>query len=92
MIRFALLSVLMIGAPSAAAKEVLICETEAVRLELTPLTQDTKFICPQIKEAKTLPELYRLGWRLIQYGGNSRINKSNPGVSEMSLVIVMEKD
>ena len=53
------------------------------------MTQDTKFICPGIKEAKSLPELYKLGWRLIQLGGNNRFAA---GVSKMSLLAILEKD
>ena len=56
---------------------------------ITPMTQDTKFICPGINEAKSLPELYKLGWRLIQLGGNNRFAA---GVSKMSLLAILEKD
>ena len=90
--RVAMLLVLISAAGSVSAKEVLVCETAPKRQELTPLTQETQFICPGIQGAKTLPDLYRLGWRLIQYGGNNRINASNPGMSEMTLVAVLEKD
>lgn len=91
MLRYAMLLMLLSAASSVSAKEVLICETAPVRNQLTPLTQETKFICPGIKEAKTLPELYRLGWRLIQYGGNNRVN-TGTGMADMSLVVALEKD
>ena len=91
MFRYAMLLMLLCVAGSVSAKEVLICETAPTHLEITPLTQETKFICPGIKDAKTLPELYRLGWRLIQYGGNNRVN-TGTGMSDMSLVVALEKD
>ncbi|TBV69788.1 hypothetical protein [Pseudoxanthomonas winnipegensis] len=92
MLRYAMPLLLLSIAFSVSAKEVLICETAPTRQEITPLTQETKFICPGVKDAKTLPELYRMGWRLIQYGGNNRVNMSNPALSEMTLVVALEKD
>ena len=86
----AVVLVALLGLSSAvSAKEVLVCETEPTANTLTPMTQDTKFICPGINEAKSLPELYKLGWRFIQLGGNNRFAA---GVSKMSLLAILEKD
>ena len=89
MYRAILMAALLATAGSASAKEVLVCETEPTANVLTPMTQETKFICPGIKEAKTLPDLYKLGWRLVQLGGNNRYEAP---VSKLSLLIILEKD
>ena len=89
MYRAILMAALLATAGSASAKEVLVCETEPTANVLTPMTQETKFICPGIKEAKSLPDLYKLGWRLVQLGGNNRYEAP---VAKMSLLIILEKD
>ena len=89
MYRAILMVAMLATAGVASAKEVLVCETEPTANVLTPMTQETKFICPGIKEAKSLPDLYKLGWRLVQLGGNNRYEAP---VAKMSLLIILEKD
>ena len=89
MYRVFLFVALLATAGVASAKEVLVCETEPTANVLTPMTQETKFICQGIQEGKTLPELYKLGWRLIQLGANNRFGTP---VSKLSLMIILEKD
>lgn len=89
MYRAILMVAMLATAGVASAKEVLVCETEPTANVMTPMTQETKFICPGIKEAKTLPDLYKLGWRLVQLGGNNRYEAP---VAKMSLLIILEKD
>ena len=89
MYRAILMVAMLATAGVASAKEVLVCETEPTANVMTPMTQETKFICLGIKEAKTLPDLYKLGWRLVQLGGNNRYEAP---VAKMSLLIILEKD
>lgn len=89
MYRAILMVAMLATAGVASAKEVLVCETEPTANVMTPMTQETKFICPGIKEAKTLPDLYKLGWRLVQLGGNNRYEAP---VAKMSLLIILEMD
>ena len=84
---------LMVPAGTAMAHEVLICETEPTSplVGLPVITQETKYICPGIQEKQTLPQLYRLGWRLIQVTGNNRTSPSNPANPGSSIVVILEK-
>lgn len=87
---------LMVPAGTAMAHEVLICETEpASPLTGGPaITQETRYACPGIQEKQTLPQLYRLGWRLIQVAGNNRtdpLNPANPSNPGVSIVVILEK-
>ncbi len=81
--------VLLAMAGSAHAKEVLVCETKPAANTVAVTTQDTIYHCPKIEGGKTLPELYRLGWRLIQMGGNARVTAVG---AETSMFIILEKD
>ncbi len=87
--RFIAVAALLAIAGSVQAKEVLICETEPVSNAVPITNQDTVFHCPKIEGGKTLPELYRSGWRLIHMTANSR--PTGMGASA-SLVLILEKD
>lgn len=83
-----LASVVLAFAGSVSAKEATICET-APGTASPVVANDTKFFCPGSKEAVTIPDLYKAGWRVVASGGNLRGQPASP---QMTFYILIEKD